>query len=170
MRRYLIDVSKSLVAAMLTAIGAALANKFIPADRLLASLSLRGLVTYALWLCTLTAIATSYFELRKLKRAFAQRVDERCSELLSICNNIKKTYPNYAGPLDAPTYLPTGNNHEAARAAIYRFNGLLAYLIDDLALIKTATRLDIKVNPGGTATDISEALRDVHHSLRTWLF
>jgi len=169
-RKYLVDVSRSLVVAFLSAVGAALVHQFVPANRLLASLSLRELLTYALWLCTLAAVVVSYLELRKLKRMLVQRVDGRCSELLGICNNIKNTYPNYGGPLDARTYLPTGSDHEAARASIYRFNGLLAYLIDDLVLVKTATKMSLKVNMGGTATDISEALRDVHHGLRAWLF
>jgi hypothetical protein len=169
-RKYLVDVSKSLVVAFLSAVGAAVVHQFVPPNRVLASLSLRELLTYALWLCTLAAVVVSYLELRKLKRNLVLRVDERCSELLGICNNLRTTHPNYGGPLDASTYLPTGSDHEGARASIYRFNGLLAFLIDDLVLIKTATKMSLKVNPGGTATDISEALRDVHHGLRAWLF
>ena len=170
MRKYLVDVSKSLVVAFLSAVGAALVHQFVPANRLLASLSLRELLTCALWLCTLAAVVVSYLELRKIKRMLVQRVDERCSGLLGICNNMKSTYPNHGGSLDSRTYLPTGSDHEAARALIYRFNGQLACLIDDLVLVKAATKMNLKVNPGGTATDISEALRDVHHALNAWLF
>jgi hypothetical protein len=95
-----------------------------------------------LWLSGLVAIAVSFIQLRKLKIQVVRLADSRCSDLMMVCEKIKAAHPNYAGSFLAPTYLPNGTHDEAARAAIWGFNGRLADFSEDLLKLVKSTGRD----------------------------
>jgi hypothetical protein len=162
-----------MVATILFWLLGIIVSRFVPASLLLVhGVSLVTALTYFLWACGLAAIIVSFGQLRKLKIQVVKLTDLRCSNLMMQCEKIKAAYPDYAGSLSSPTYLPTGNKDEGARAAIYGFNLRLSdFSADLLALVKNTAKIDVtKPNPSGTASDIGEALREIHNRLQLWLF
>jgi hypothetical protein len=169
MRKYLSGVSQGMVASLVLAILAPIAKKYLPGTVL--NVSLGTVVAVLLWLSVLAAIIVSFMKLQRLRLQTVRLLDARCVDLIASCEAIKSTYPNYQGSLAAPTYLPNGSEHESARAAIHKFNGRLRDFSDDLQLVVRLRKMRIRTpNPKGSASDLKEALGDVHRQFEMWLF
>jgi hypothetical protein len=169
MRKYLSGVSQGMVASLMLAILAPIAKKYLPGT--VFDVSLGTVVAILLWLCVLAAIVVSFLKLQRLRLQIVRLLDARCVDLIASCDAIKSTYSNYQGSLAAPTYLPNGSDHELARAAIHKFNGRLRDFSDDLNLVTNLRKLRIRIpNPRGSASDLKEALGDVHRQFEMWMF
>ena len=155
---------------VLSLILAPVAQKYIP---LVASVRLGEGVGIVLWLVGLSGLIVASLRIARMKKAYVELLDSRCSDLIKSADEIAKAYPQVSGgPIKSGTYLPDLNNpHEAGRAAMHKFNGRMDDFVECVSL---GNRIMGLKTPGIDAnqklSDISTNLGNVHGYFRMWLF